>query len=96
MAAARAQRGAGAADSPAPAAGAAAPPPEGAKGEVEVVELNRLQQTVARRMAESKATVPHFYLQTEIDMTEAVDGARAAEDSSPATSGRRRPSTTWS
>jgi pyruvate dehydrogenase E2 component (dihydrolipoamide acetyltransferase) len=51
---------------------AAAPSPETAKGEVEVVELNRLQQTVARRMAESKATVPHFYLQTEIDMTETV------------------------
>jgi pyruvate dehydrogenase E2 component (dihydrolipoamide acetyltransferase) len=57
---------------PAPAPAAAPPPPEGAKGEVEVVELNRLQQTVARRMAESKATVPHFYLTTEIDMTEAV------------------------
>jgi pyruvate dehydrogenase E2 component (dihydrolipoamide acetyltransferase) len=51
---------------------AAAPSPETAKGEVEVVELNRLQQTVARRMAESKATVPHFYLSTEIDMSEAV------------------------
>jgi pyruvate dehydrogenase E2 component (dihydrolipoamide acetyltransferase) len=56
----------------APAPGAAAPAPETAKGEVEVVELNRLQQTIARRMAESKATVPHFYLQMEIDMTEAV------------------------
>src|SRR5437667_8804644 len=51
--------------SPAPAA---APAPEGAKGEVQVVELNPLQQTVARRMAESKATVPHFYLTTQIDM----------------------------
>jgi pyruvate dehydrogenase E2 component (dihydrolipoamide acetyltransferase) len=40
---------------------------------VVVEELNRLQITVARRMAESKATIPHFYLQTEIDMTEAVD-----------------------
>jgi pyruvate dehydrogenase E2 component (dihydrolipoamide acetyltransferase) len=46
--------------------------PETAKGEVEVVELNRLQRTVARRMAESKATVPHFYLQMEIEMAEAV------------------------
>jgi pyruvate dehydrogenase E2 component (dihydrolipoamide acetyltransferase) len=55
-----------------PAAPVAAPSPEGAKGEVQVVELNRLQQTIARRMAESKATVPHFYLETEIDMTEAV------------------------
>ncbi|MQA73437.1 MAG: 2-oxo acid dehydrogenase subunit E2 [Solirubrobacterales bacterium] len=31
---------------------------------------------MARRMAESKATVPHFYLQAEIDMTRAV-AARA-------------------
>lgn len=57
---------------PGPATAAAAPSPETAKGEVEIVELNRLQQTIARRMAESKATVPHFYLETEIDMTEAV------------------------
>ena len=48
--------------------------PETAKGQVEVVELTKLQQTVARRMAESKATAPHFYLQAEIDMTAAVDG----------------------
>jgi len=53
---------------PAPAVEA----PETAKGEVEVVELNRLQRTVARRMAESKATVPHFYLEMEIEMAEAV------------------------
>jgi pyruvate dehydrogenase E2 component (dihydrolipoyllysine-residue acetyltransferase) len=51
---------------------AAPPTPETAKGEVEVVQLNRLQQTVARRMSESKATVPHFYLSMEIDMSEAV------------------------
>ncbi len=55
---------------------AAAPTPRGvaetAKGEVQVVELNRMQRTIARRMAESKATVPHFYLQMEIDMSEAV------------------------
>jgi pyruvate dehydrogenase E2 component (dihydrolipoamide acetyltransferase) len=51
---------------------AAAPPPETAKGEVQVVELNRLQSTVARRMAESKATAPHFYLQLEIDMSESA------------------------
>ncbi len=61
----------------APAAVPAAAPPspaavEGAKGKTEVIELSKLQQTVARRMAESKATVPHFYLQTEVDMSEAV------------------------
>ena len=43
-----------------------------AKGEVQVVELTRIQSTIARRMAESKATIPHFYLSMEIDMTEAV------------------------
>jgi pyruvate dehydrogenase E2 component (dihydrolipoamide acetyltransferase) len=65
-----------AAPAPVPAAAqpraAAAEAPGTAKGEVQVVELNRLQQTIARRMAESKATVPHFYLQMEIDMSEAV------------------------
>ena len=50
--------------------------PETAKGSVEVVELTKLQQTVARRMAESKATAPHFYLQADIDMTRAFE-ARA-------------------
>jgi pyruvate dehydrogenase E2 component (dihydrolipoamide acetyltransferase) len=49
-----------------------APEPATAKGEVQAIELTRLQSTVARRMAESKATVPHFYLEMEIDMTEAV------------------------
>jgi pyruvate dehydrogenase E2 component (dihydrolipoamide acetyltransferase) len=49
---------------------------ETAKGRTTLVELSRLQQVVARRMAESKATAPHFYLQTEIDMSAAVE-ARA-------------------
>jgi pyruvate dehydrogenase E2 component (dihydrolipoamide acetyltransferase) len=35
-------------------------------------DLSKLQATVARRMAESKATAPHFYLQVEIDMGKAV------------------------
>jgi pyruvate dehydrogenase E2 component (dihydrolipoamide acetyltransferase) len=41
-------------------------------GEVTVQELTRLQQTVARRMAESKATAPEFVLNCEVDMEEAV------------------------
>src|SRR4051812_5077888 len=60
-----------------PAAGPAglAPGPsvETAKGETQVRELNKLQQTIARRMAESKATAPHFYLTIEIDMGRAVE-----------------------
>jgi pyruvate dehydrogenase E2 component (dihydrolipoamide acetyltransferase) len=46
---------------------------ETAKGSVVYQELTRLQQVVSRRMSESKATAPHFYLQTEIDMSAAVE-----------------------
>ena len=35
-------------------------------------ELTRLQQTVTRRMAESKATAPDFALTLDVDMTDAV------------------------
>jgi pyruvate dehydrogenase E2 component (dihydrolipoamide acetyltransferase) len=45
---------------------------ETAKGSTTYQELTRLQQVVSRRMAESKATAPHFYLQSEIDMSAAV------------------------
>jgi pyruvate dehydrogenase E2 component (dihydrolipoamide acetyltransferase) len=43
-----------------------------AKGETTIVELGRTQQTIARRMAEAKATIPEFTLQTEIDMEACV------------------------
>lgn len=45
---------------------------EGGRGEIETVALTRTQQTIARRMSESKATVPHFVLRTEVDMRRAV------------------------
>ena len=54
------------------AAAAAAPTAAGAKGETARYELSRLQQTVARRMAESRATVPDFELRVEVDMSAAV------------------------
>ncbi|MCC7271703.1 MAG: E3 binding domain-containing protein, partial [Alphaproteobacteria bacterium] len=47
---------------------ATAEPATGPKGEVSVEELTRLQQVVARRMAESKATVPDFSIATDVDM----------------------------
>jgi pyruvate dehydrogenase E2 component (dihydrolipoamide acetyltransferase) len=50
---------------------------ETAKGEVRVQELTKAQQVVARRMAESKAIAPHFYLTLEIDMSEAVAARKA-------------------
>ena len=62
----------------APAAPQAVPGPVtagergGGKGETTVEELSRTQQTIARRMAESKATVPDFYVATEVDMAAAV------------------------
>jgi pyruvate dehydrogenase E2 component (dihydrolipoamide acetyltransferase) len=61
---------------PAPPTAGAREKPETAKGSVEQVELTKLQQTVARRMAESKATAPHFYLSVDVDMSRAVE-ARA-------------------
>jgi pyruvate dehydrogenase E2 component (dihydrolipoyllysine-residue acetyltransferase) len=67
-------------------AGGVAPSPETAKGEVSYEDLSKTQQTIARRMAESKATAPHFYLRASVDMSQAVEGrgklkALAAEDS---------------
>ncbi len=49
---------------------AAAPAPQ--EGD-EVRAPSRLQQIVARRLSESKATVPHFYVASEIDMAAALD-----------------------
>lgn len=64
------------AEAPAAPAPGAAEAPETAKGETQVVELSRLQGTVARRMAESKATAPHFYLESVVDMDRAVEARR--------------------
>jgi len=55
---------------PLPAALAGASP--GVKGTVTIVGLTRLQEVVARRMSEAKATVPHFQVQAEVVMDAAV------------------------
>ena len=58
----------------------------GPKGEADIHELTRLQQTVSRRMAESKATAPDFSISLTVDMTQAVElRARLKEvsDSAP-------------
>jgi pyruvate dehydrogenase E2 component (dihydrolipoyllysine-residue acetyltransferase) len=49
-------------------------PTETAKGQVSYEDPSKTQQVIARRMAESKATAPHFYLRASIDMSEAVAG----------------------
>lgn len=59
------------------AAGVPVSPPEvgasSAKGEVTLVELSRMQQLIARRMAESRATVPDFEVAVDVDMEAAFD-----------------------
>ncbi len=50
--------------------------PETAKGEVSYEELSKLQSTISRRMSESKATAPHFYLEAEIDMSRLVEARK--------------------
>lgn len=54
-----------------PAATVAAPAEIGP--ESEAVALTRLRQAIGRRMVESKTTVPHFYVTTEIDMEQALE-----------------------
>jgi pyruvate dehydrogenase E2 component (dihydrolipoamide acetyltransferase) len=81
-----------AAPAAAPAAPSAAPATASggtAKGEVTRQELTRLQQTVARRMAESKATTPDFTIAAEADMEAAAafrDELKAAAGDAPAPS----------
>jgi pyruvate dehydrogenase E2 component (dihydrolipoamide acetyltransferase) len=59
-----------AATPPAPAADATGP---GAKGAVEVIEPNRTQQLIARRMASAKATIPEFQVTVEVDAEAAFE-----------------------
>jgi pyruvate dehydrogenase E2 component (dihydrolipoamide acetyltransferase) len=51
---------------------APAPAGDSGRGEIRHQDLTRLQRTVARRMAESKATAPDFVISLEVDMEEAV------------------------
>ena len=46
--------------------------PEVASVDGEVVNLTSMQKVIARRLTESKQTVPHFYIGNEIDMTDAL------------------------
>jgi pyruvate dehydrogenase E2 component (dihydrolipoamide acetyltransferase) len=79
---------------PPPRPAAPAPPAPAVSGNgsgsAQIEELSRLQQVVARRMAEAKSTIPHFQVQTEV----AIDAAlalraqlkAAATESTPAPS----------
>ncbi|MFH0991512.1 MAG: dihydrolipoamide acetyltransferase family protein [bacterium] len=41
-------------------------------GATKEVELSSIRKTIAKRMAESKATAPHFYVTIEVDMEPAI------------------------
>jgi pyruvate dehydrogenase E2 component (dihydrolipoamide acetyltransferase) len=56
---------------------------ETAKGQTSTEELSKLQEVIARRMAESKATAPHFYLEATIDMSAAVEGRARLKKATP-------------
>ena len=47
----------------------AAPAPDVPPPETEVSKLSRVQMLIARRLTESKQTIPHFYVSSEVDMT---------------------------
>ncbi|MEM1041490.1 MAG: pyruvate dehydrogenase complex dihydrolipoamide acetyltransferase [Bacteroidota bacterium] len=52
---------------------APAPAPPMEEGTYEAVPITQMRKTIARRLAESKFTAPHFYLTREIDMARAVE-----------------------
>jgi pyruvate dehydrogenase E2 component (dihydrolipoamide acetyltransferase) len=63
-----------------------APIAAGNKGDSEFVEYSRARQSMSRRIAESKATIPHIYLQVEADVTALVnhrDESRPTGDGTP-------------
>jgi len=55
---------------PAPRAARTVPPAPHAPAPAKREELSKIRRTVARRMAQSKREVPHFYMMAEFDMTE--------------------------
>lgn len=57
---------------PTPAAAAPAVAPVAIGPDSEEIPTTRLRQAIGRRMVESKTTVPHFYVTTEIDMGPAL------------------------
>jgi pyruvate dehydrogenase E2 component (dihydrolipoamide acetyltransferase) len=64
------------------------PAAETAKGETTVTEPTRAQSQIARRMAESRATVPAYTLRATIDMQACVELRARLAESAP---GRRPP-----
>jgi len=81
------ERGGAPAGAPA-ATRAAAAAPAAVPEEAELRDLTPMLKAVARRMSEAKATVPHFYVSSEIDMTRALE-LRAELNAALADSGEK-------
>lgn len=71
--------------SPAPAAAPAAAAASGPAGEVrfEDVPVSQMRKVIAKRLAESKFTAPHFYLTMSIDMDKAVESRARINEVAP-------------
>ena len=60
------------APAPAPTPAPTAAPVAAADGAYDTVRISQMRKTIARRLAESKFTNPHFYLTADIDMERAM------------------------
>jgi len=49
----------------------------------EEVPLNQMRKTIAKRLAESKFTAPHFYVTMEINMDKAMESRKSLNEMSP-------------
>lgn len=56
----------------APSPAAAPAPQPSVSAETTITPLTRVQALIARRLTEAKQTIPHFYVSSEVDMTEAL------------------------
>jgi len=68
-----------AAAAPAAAAPSAPAVPPAAAGALRgrTVPMNRMRQVIARRLQQSKQTIPHFYVTVNVDMTDAIQQREA-------------------
>lgn len=72
---------------PAPARASAAPavalPAVVGQESFEEITVSQMRKTIAKRLAESKFTAPHFYLTMEINMDKAIEARKSINEISP-------------
>jgi pyruvate dehydrogenase E2 component (dihydrolipoamide acetyltransferase) len=54
----------------------------------ELVSMPKIKRTTGKRMAESKETIPHYYVTTSVDMTAALDFRKQVNTALEATGGK--------